>query len=451
MRSRFKGFYDLTTKEEKAIFNSKDTIFVFDTNCFFNLYRCEEDSRQVFINVLEKIEDRLWFPFQVCLEYQRNRLSTIQSSLNELKSIDADFRNIVDQLNKLCSDKGNIKKKYQNLHGELCKLRNGVKNDLEDFITKNIEPRISENDYIFNTDEIRNWIDEISKDKIGEQLTQKEVDEINTEGEKRYKNKIGPGWGDEKKEKEHCFNGIYYKGKFGDLYLWKELLKKVSNKKIKNVIFITNDAKDDWWYKLEKIIEPLGSLEILKTEITSNGADTFKMYTQSSFLLAAKNFIKDAEISDSSITEFEYLNDNTNDYTSLVKSIYDQLDECEYPFTEFLEANPSLLSYIFERDHFKRSFISKNNNSDWKAILEFINNDSSYCLDESTKVKNLNYYNVSSRYRLKILRTEINIIHKKIKELRDSNISENDCQIEDLIIKLEHKINELKQLEKLLE
>ncbi|MBC8674462.1 hypothetical protein H2136_23175 [Aeromonas hydrophila] len=33
--------------------------------------------------------------------------------------------------------------------------------------------------------------------------------------------------------------------------LWKQLITKSSSPEIKNVIFITDDSKEDWWYILE--------------------------------------------------------------------------------------------------------------------------------------------------------------------------------------------------------
>ncbi|MEQ5167442.1 MAG: PIN-like domain-containing protein [Proteus vulgaris] len=308
MRSIFKGFYDITSEEEKEIFNSDDTFFIFDTNCFFNLYRCEEDSKNDFISVVDVIKSRVWFPFQVCLEYQRNRLSTINGSLNELQQIEKDLKSVLEKINYLCGDKFNIKSKYQNLHEDLVSLRNEIKEKITQFCEDKIKSRVNDNDYISNPDKIREWIDKISEGRIGEQLPKETIEEINKDGEIRYKNKIGPGWSDNEKSRTHYYNGVYYDGKYGDLYLWKEILKKSLNEENKNFIFITNDVKDDWWYKIDGKLEPIGHLEHLKTEILSAGASNFKMYTQSSFLQAAKLHLDGTEIKEQSIEEFEILN-----------------------------------------------------------------------------------------------------------------------------------------------
>lgn len=320
MREMFKGFYDVTPEEEKNIFESDKTIFVFDTNCFFNLYRCEDESRKDFILVVEKIKERLWFPFQVCLEYQRNRISTIKGSLSEIQGVQSEFHKILEQLNKLCSEKSNVNQKYKTLHNGLCSLRDKIKTDIHNFIDNDIKPRLIDNDYISSTDAIRNWLDELVESNIGVQLTKDEVDRINKDGEFRYKNKVGPGWGDEKKEKEHYFNGVYYKGKYGDLYLWKEMLKKASDEDIENIVFITNDEKEDWWYKLDGEQKAIGSLEVLKTEMINAGLKNFKMYNQPVFLKKSQILIPDLNINESTINDFEKINEATVSNIILNKS-----------------------------------------------------------------------------------------------------------------------------------
>ena len=75
---------------------------------------------------------------------------------------------------------------------------------------------------------------------MGEKIGFKEKLEIIKEGELRYRYKLPPGFMDCEKD------GIE---KFGDLFVWKEILKLPSKNEVKNIIFITNDIKDDWWSK----------------------------------------------------------------------------------------------------------------------------------------------------------------------------------------------------------
>lgn len=76
MKNSFKAYYLADTNE---IMNRTDTIFVFDTNVLLNLYSYTEQTREDFFSLLDIVKDRVWIPYHVGLEYQRNRLSVIRT------------------------------------------------------------------------------------------------------------------------------------------------------------------------------------------------------------------------------------------------------------------------------------------------------------------------------------------------------------------------------------
>ncbi|HDS3819555.1 TPA: hypothetical protein QIB83_003475 [Morganella morganii subsp. morganii] len=325
MRRIFEGFYDLTLDEEKGVFESDKTIFVFDANCFLNLYRCEDETKKDFMAVVDNIKDKLWFPFQVGLEYQRNRLTVISKSLKDLNEMKKSLSEITNGINVFCEGDKNIKNKYHELHKKLIELKGDVSERVRLFVKENIDARIERGDYISNPDDVRRWVDTISKGKVSSSFTQEEVNKINKEGEVRYKNKIGPGWMDEREkgEGESFFNNIMYKDKFGDLYLWKELLKKANEDDIDNVVFITNDLKEDWWYRIHG--KTIGPLEVLKTEITNQGVKEFKMYNQSTFVIKFSEIFKDISVNKNSIKELEMLNKQSSKNINETLNVLDKL------------------------------------------------------------------------------------------------------------------------------
>ncbi|TOG00466.1 PIN-like domain-containing protein, partial [Vibrio parahaemolyticus] len=79
MKSTFKNFYNLTDSEVSEVWNSEDTLVVFDTNVFLNLYGYTEQTRADFFKVLDGIKKNLWIPYHVGLEYQLQRLSVISA------------------------------------------------------------------------------------------------------------------------------------------------------------------------------------------------------------------------------------------------------------------------------------------------------------------------------------------------------------------------------------
>lgn len=82
----------------------------------------------------------------------------------------------------------------------------------------------------------------IEKKKIGKPFSFQEIIEIIKEGEVRYRNMLPPGYmdDDEVYKKKKGFQ------KYGDLIIWKEILRYSSVQK-RPVILICNDKKEDWF------------------------------------------------------------------------------------------------------------------------------------------------------------------------------------------------------------
>ncbi|MDQ7158906.1 PIN-like domain-containing protein [Lactococcus lactis] len=103
----------------------------------------------------------------------------------------------------------------------------------------------------------------VIEDRIGDKYNQEWIDEIEKEGEERYQQNIPPGFDDSTKEEEEDssrkYNDIKYHRKYGDLIIWKDIIKtsKEYLKPGKKVIFITNDGKAkqkrDLLYKIDNL------------------------------------------------------------------------------------------------------------------------------------------------------------------------------------------------------
>ncbi|MFJ5459350.1 PIN domain-containing protein [Pectobacterium sp. CHL-2024] len=304
MKSVFCGFYSTAHDSLKEIWLSESTLFVFDTNCLLNLYRCEDHTREEIIEVMRVIMDKVWIPFQVGFEFQRNRRLVIEDSVFSLTKIQDELKKIYTQ-NILSS--GSVKKHlYNALSEEVSTLQEKLKKTIDSYIKEKIEPRISSKQKIAEHDFIRNSIDEIIGEKIGAIPTQEHINTINEQGQKRYINKQPPGFKDDGKKESLFFSNVEFQGKFGDLYLWKEIIEKAKDDKIKNVIFVCDDNKNDWWFVHTG--KTHGPLEALKTEIcTEAKLNNFILINQLTFLHDAKQFLDNIKISESSLKEVEEL------------------------------------------------------------------------------------------------------------------------------------------------
>jgi len=302
MKEIFKGFYKSDDEELQDIWRSGDTIFIFDTNCLFNLYRCETQTREDITNLMRLISNRIWIPFQVGYEYQTNRKQVIYDSVNSLEKVKESLKEIIaktpESLNLI---KKNL---YSSLSSEFKDLIKEISDPINNFIESNIEPRIDQKKSIAESDFIRNDIDTIVGDKCAPPPSQETINDINTKGEDRYAKLIPPGYRDAKKLDESHYAGLTLKKKFGDLYLWMEIINKAREDDVKNIVFVCDDNKEDWWYIHRG--KTHGAHAQLAAEIyAETNLINFKMINQSSFLIDGSKYLENAKVDASSVEEMK--------------------------------------------------------------------------------------------------------------------------------------------------
>ncbi|BDI53750.1 MULTISPECIES: PIN-like domain-containing protein [unclassified Escherichia] len=305
MRNSFSGFYGISEDSIGTVFTSENTIFIFDANILLTLYRCEEETRNRFFEIWENIKERCWFPHQVCLEYQRNRLKVVKDSRDALEKIPKKIKASINELKKQVFDGEHNQtiSRYSNLKGEIDILFTQIENIVNEFSENHIDARKCNIDFLKKHDVIRDQIDELTEGRIGSAPQEQSViDALNKSGKIRYKYKIGPGFEDsvDKQSSFYSFDGINYDAEYGDYYVWSQILEYVSGKPGSNVVYVSNDAKSDFYYKIEGKIR--GPNESLRSEIKKHGAAEFLLQNVDTFLHHAKNHLN-ARIDENVITE----------------------------------------------------------------------------------------------------------------------------------------------------
>lgn len=337
MKEKFKMFYESSEQELSELWSSDETVFIFDTNILLNLYQYSQETQDEFFKILKIIEDRIWIPFHVALEYQRRRLDVIRDE----KAV---FRKIDDKLTS-------IKKSVDNNFSEFkLKARNPDLFDIEEKFKRDIcslidnfkveVDRVGKSQPCVRThDEIRAKLDNLLVGKIGDEPKEDWVLQVATDGAIRYENKVPPGYQDISKDKDaskasFTHNNIKYERKFGDLIIWKQILEYLKSlDNLKNIIFITDDSKEDWW----EIIDSGGDKNIgarpeLKSEVyRETGVDSFKMYHTNDFLTAAKKYCG-ITVDDKAIEETEDLFKNSK----LKDLLQEQLISLQQRYSEVL-------------------------------------------------------------------------------------------------------------------
>jgi hypothetical protein len=314
MKDTFKAFYQLSENEFEKLWD--ECLFVFDANVLLNLYRYTDETRAELTNILDKIKDRVWIPFQAGMEFHFNRLTVIQDqvdSYGKIKGILEDKKtDISKELNE--SFKNYIKRHPKvNISGIIEELKGKF-----DEVVSNIESARGDHPEFMKQDDILEYVTQIFNGKIGTQLTKEDLDELYKNGDKRYKNKIPPGYKDleEKKGKKKFFNDQVFSDEFGDLVVWKEIIKK-SQEENTPIIFITDDEKEDWWQIIKRRVT-VGPRPELINEFNKETGQLFYMYKTFKFMEYAQSFLHN-EVSQKAINEAKYVGESSKENTPSYK------------------------------------------------------------------------------------------------------------------------------------
>ena len=232
MKKKFKEFYNPNFKELWD-----DCTFVFDTSVLLNLYRMNDESKDAFLEVMDKIKDRLWIPYQVGYEYHKHRIEVINEVKNKAEKlkddVNKDIRSLKDKLNELFKQTKNSKQdkeKTTNILDEAEKVINKSINNA----CKKANEKTSK---LINNDEIQEKLNKLFESRVGNKFDDNKLNELYKVAEERYKNKIPPGYKDNDKTGNL---------KYSDYVIWSEIINfaKASNVCI---VFVTADEKEDWW------------------------------------------------------------------------------------------------------------------------------------------------------------------------------------------------------------
>lgn len=342
MKDSFKGFYDLPDDGLSKVWSADETLFILDTNILLNLYQYSQETQDEFFKALDVVKGRLWIPFHVALEYQRRRLEVIRIE----KSVFATIHKKLDALKeRVGNDFSEFNLKARNT--ELFDLEESFKKDLFSLVD-NFKVEVSKADKsqpcVRTYDVIRAKLDELLEGRVGVEPTEQWVLKVAEEGKKRYENKVPPGYEDTNKDKDpskatFTFNNVQYERKYGDLIIWKQMIEHLSKlTTIQNVIFITDDSKEDWWEILDSRGEKkIGARPELRSEIYAEaGIENFKMYHTNDFLAAAEEYCG-ISVDEKAIEETQFLLNNWELKNSIHDSVpdFDILDSYHEYLSEF--------------------------------------------------------------------------------------------------------------------
>jgi hypothetical protein len=257
MKSAFNEYYAISDEESQTLLSK--AFITLDANVLLNFYRYSSNTTDKFFQVLDAIKDRLWIPYQIGLEFHENRI-------NEIISQKATYSDSIKDINQL---KSKFEDKNRN------PFLSQVNLNLFDVINAELEESSKKFDLYLTHDIVLEKIGSLFNNSTGPKLSEQDLLQIFKEGKERYKNKVPPGFADEKnKPEEHR--------KYGDLIIWKQLMRQAKDQN-RPCIFVTDERKEDWWFlnKSRNIIMPLPEL---RREFFTETNQIFYSYQPFNFL-----------------------------------------------------------------------------------------------------------------------------------------------------------------------
>ena len=267
IKDLFPGYLGYEKEEIVDIWDN--AVFFFDANSLLNFFEYKEKTFEDFVKVMTRPElnEKFHITYQAGLEFSRNKQERISKQINAHQSIKDEIQKSIKKMTD------SIRSNYKN-HSviDAFALADSIKSAVDDEIKKMIVPTLQQ------LSDHHEKIEKFIVGTIGERISRKPATERLTEiyrsGKSRYELKIPPGYEDAKNKKEE--DKIY-----GDLIIWLEMMEYCKENKIKSLIFITDDIKEDWW--LEESGKTIGPRPELIQEMLDGGIRYYQ-YTSDRFL-----------------------------------------------------------------------------------------------------------------------------------------------------------------------
>lgn len=227
----------------KQMIEDDDYIIILDTNVLLNVYRYSPEFSEFALNCLRAVKNHVILPATVRLEYGKHYRAEFAKMQGRVKNAGNETADQIGRAKtKVLATCDNLERLHfpdvDKLRDDLAEKLDELQEVLDDFFGERssldlISHSWDKNDHLFAL--VEEW------DKQNHILlspTQEDIYIWCEEGEKRYKNEVPPGFKDAKNK-----DGVQ---KYSDLILWKEVLRFAVKDK-KDIIFVTDDVKSDWW------------------------------------------------------------------------------------------------------------------------------------------------------------------------------------------------------------
>lgn len=272
---------------------------------------------------MEILKDKLWMTYQAGVEYHYQRPRVIREY----------ERRIVDVRSEIDANIGKILSNFNSDHKGIFEYDDKIDRDirnLNDKITSIIDTEMEARSKFLSGPGILNRLTDLFDGKVGEKPDSDRLTHLIKIGEKRYSEEKPPGYLDNKKEKN----------RYGDWFIWSELLDLVEKKK-QPLVFVTDDDKDDWWWFVGSNRERLGARPELIEEVLEASGQWFLLYSPERFAQWAGDMlnveVSDNELEDikdkhsfSNVSSYKEMDNNKINILKSFEALYDVIFETNY-------------------------------------------------------------------------------------------------------------------------
>lgn len=289
MKDKLKEYLPKTESERKKIW--MDGVFVLDANVLLNMFRYSKKSCDELLGIIKTHKDNLWLPYQVAREFFDNREGVVEG-------IKSNFDRLLEYVSKVEStlEEG---LKFKEFRSDTALNIEQLRKDIREF-RKREETKIKKWQKEYEDSDKDAVLDEILtlyEGNVGDDYDEDTLKELYKSGKERYAKQVPPGFADLKEKEKQGERHLY-----GDLIWWKQAIDYARDNK-RNLVIITDDKKEDWWYKVSgKIKSP--RVELIREFDKETNGKSFIMYKTHQFMAMAKQ-LDGASVSDSSIKEAE--------------------------------------------------------------------------------------------------------------------------------------------------
>lgn len=217
-----------------------------DANVLLNLYRYNTQTTGDLLAIFEKLGDRLVVPHQAVREFHRNRLAAIGNPDGAAQDVRAqlqkNLRSTDDALSRWAKQVALSDEDLQPLLADVAEVFERLVGAVGD-----AEPNRVQADTPAARDRVLNRLSVLLEGKVIPRPSDDEWTKLVAEGKRRVEEQQPPGYLDADKDDVHP------EGPAGDFLVYWQACEEAKKRQL-DLIIITGDEKEDWWWRHRSIV-----------------------------------------------------------------------------------------------------------------------------------------------------------------------------------------------------